>query len=355
MDPRIEKVADILVNHSLKVKRGEKVMIATLEPCSIPFAAAVNRAVVKAGGYAQVQYLSEVMRHDLMKYGDHDQVTRLPDLESWGMEWADCYIALRGASNLYQHHDIDKEIKALNQKVQGQVSTLRWQKTRWCLIRIPNENMANQGQIDLETLEDEFFAACTIDFAELVPKWQALCDKLNQGDVIRIVSEVTDLSFSIKGRKFVVFDGTNNMPDGEIATAPVTETINGFIKFEHPAVLGGQLVEEPYLRWENGRLVEIKAKTNEEYFKRIINTDPGASLIGEFAFGLNSHLTVFTNDILLDEKIGGTIHIALGRAYPMCGGTNRSAIHWDIIKDTREKGEIFLDGKLIFMQGHFLF
>jgi len=170
---------------------------------------------------------------------------------------------------------------------------------------------------------------------------------------VHIVGKDTDLSFSVEGRKWMVADGKNNMPDGEILTAPVNETLNGQIYFEFPGVLGGRLMHDIRLRWEQGRLVEASASTNEEFFKSIINTDPGASLLGEFAMGTNPGVTLFCRDILIDEKIGGTIHVALGRAYPNCGGTNESAIHWDIIKDIRKEGCVYVDGKAVLQNGKF--
>jgi aminopeptidase len=145
-----------------------------------------------------------------------------------------------------------------------------------------------------------------------------------------------------------------NMPDGEIATAPVEESVEGSIYFEFPGVLGGRLMHDITLRWEKGMLVEARSSTNQDFLQAIVNTDAGAGRIGEFAIGTNPAVTHFCKDILLDEKMGGTIHIALGRAYPHVGGTNQSAIHWDIVKDMRQEGEIYLDGKLIFQNGRVL-
>ncbi len=320
-DKRIEQIANMLANHSLEIQPGEKVMIAALEECSIPFAKALNREVIKAGGLPQVQFLSEEMRNDVMKYGSDEQIAWVPEIEDYGMEWADVYIALRGASNLYQHNAIPPHKKALSQKTQGIVSTARWQKTRWCLLRVPNLNTAHQAKLDEETILEQFFNACLLDWSSYREEWQRLCDYLESGDEIRIVAKNTDLTFSTKGRKWVVFDGKANMPDGEIATAPVTETINGYISFENPGVLGGQLMENIYLEWCDGKLVKASASTNEDYLHGILATDDGAGLIGEFAFGLNPEMKVFTNDILIDEKIGGTLHIALGRATHNAAGS----------------------------------
>jgi aminopeptidase len=196
-----------------------------------------------------------------------------------------------------------------------------------------------------------FFNACFLDWPTVSREWRRWAESLNRGQHVRVVGKGTDLSFSIAGRSWDVADGHINMPDGEIATAPVESTIDGVINFDFPGVLGGRLMHDIKLRWEKGVLVEATSATNQDFLRSVVNTDPGASLIGEFAIGTNPEVTHFCRDILIDEKIGGTIHIALGRAYPMVGGTNQSAIHWDIVKDMRQEGEIYLDGELIFKNG----
>jgi aminopeptidase len=199
-----------------------------------------------------------------------------------------------------------------------------------------------------------FFNATLQDWQAISREWWKLAQVLDKGHEVRLVGNQTDLTFSVKGRKWLVGDGHINMPDGEIFTAPANSTLNGHIYFEFPGVLGGRLVHDIFLEWENGKLVKATASRNEDYLHKVLETDGGASLLGEFAIGTNYGIDRFCKDILIDEKIGGTVHIALGRAYEMCGGTNQSAIHWDIIKDTRTEGAIYLDGNLIFEKGHFV-
>jgi aminopeptidase len=287
-----------------------------------------------------------------MRYGNDDQISWLPELEAYGMEWADVYFGLRGGSNLFEHADIPANVLSSNQRVQGRVSTLRWQKTRWCLARVPNALFAQQAETNLETMMNMFFDACLIDYHQASTQWQAQADKLNGSNQVHITGKNTDLRFSVEGRKWMVFDGRINMPDGEIFTAPVNETLEGYISFEFPGVLGGRLMHDIYLEWRAGKLFKASASTHQDYLFEILNTDQGASLLGEFAFGLNPHITQFSKDILLDEKMGGTIHIALGRAYTECGGTNQSAIHWDIVKDLRREGAVYIDGTKVLEQGH---
>ena len=353
-DKRWQQLGDLLVNYSTEVKPGERVMIAMGELESYPLVKAVYEAGIRAGAFPQVQFLSETLRRSLLKYGNDKQLRWVPEMEAHGMEWADVYIGLRGAHNLHEMWDIPAERLAPAQAVVGKVSRLRWQHTRWCVMRVPNADLAAQAETDLETITDMFFNACLIDWKAEAARWRNWADKLNQGSQVRLVGRDTDLSFSVANRRWTVGDGRINMPDGELTTAPVTETLDGQIYFEFPGVLGGRLVRDIRLRWQQGRLVGASASTNEDFLHSILNTDPGASLLGEFALGTNPWVTHFCKDILLDEKIGGTIHVALGRAYPECGGTNQSAIHWDIIKDIRTEGCVYVDGRAVLQNGTFL-
>ena len=353
-DKRWAQLGDLLVNYSAEVKPGERVMIAMTELGSFPLVHAIHAASIKAGAFPQVQFLSETLRHSVLKYGNEEQLGWVPEIEAYGMEWADVYLGLRGAHNLYEHWDISAGRLSLNQAALGKISSLRWEKTRWCLVRVPTAALAQQAEIDLETLTDIFFNACLIDWKAESAKWRQWADRLNGAGQVQIVGPETDLRFSVEGRKWMVADGKINMPDGEIATSPVTETLDGKIYFEYPGVLGGRLVQDIRLRWMRGSLVEARSSTHQDFLEAIVNTDAGASLVGEFGMGTNPALTLFCKDILIDEKIGGTIHIALGRAYPESGGTNQSAIHWDIIKDIRRGGAVYVDGQPVLENGVFL-
>lgn len=353
-DKRWDELAKILVNWSVKVKKGERAMISMHEVETLPLTVAVYREVIKAGGFPQVMFFSEILRRNLLKYGSSSQVAWLPEMEAYGMKWADVYFGLRGAHNLYELSDIGADILSVNQRIMGRVSTMRWENTRWVLVRVPNESFAQQSKIDYETLTDMFFDSCLIDWNKEAAKMKQKADILKKGENLRIIGRKTDLSFSVKGRNWLVGDARISVPDGEIYTAPVENTINGTIFFEFPGVLGGRIMENIQLTWEHGKLISATSDTNEEYLREIVNTDPGSSLIGEFGFGTNPAVNIHTTDILIDEKIGGTIHTALGRPYKECGGTYNSAIHWDIVKDTRTESEIFLDGKCIFRNGKFL-
>lgn len=354
MDPRWRELARILTGYSAKVQPGERVMIAMGEVETLPLTTALYEACIQAGALPQVQFLSETLRHSLLKHGSPEQLAWVPEIEAHGMEWADVYFGLRGAYNLHMHDDIPADRLSLNQGAMGKVSTLRWQKTRWNLVRVPNAAFAFQAGVDYDTIEEMFFNACLLDWEQEAAKWTRWAEILDRGKQVRLVGRDTDLSFSIEGRRWMVGDGAINMPDGEIATAPVTETLHGHVSFEWPGVLGGRLMHDIRLAWDHGRLVHASSSTNQEYLQTILSTDDGASLLGEFAMGTNPHVDRFCKDILIDEKIGGTVHMALGRAYPECNGTNQSAIHWDIVKDIRQEGAVYVDGRAVLEGGRFL-
>ncbi len=354
MDKRWKELGNLLVNYSAKVGPGEKVLIAMTEVDPYPLVYAIYEAAVKNGAYPQVQFLSEDLNHLTMKFGTEEQIRWVPEMEAYGMEWADVYFGLRSARPLNVHEDIPATKLALFRESMGKISTLRWEKTRWCLLRLPNASLAESAGVDEKTITDMFFASCLLDWQKISVEWRRWAERLKQGKTIHILGNETDLSFSVANRGWDVADGRINMPDGEIATAPICDTVNGTIYFEFPGVLAGRLVNDLRLTWKNGKLVSATATSNQDFLQSIISTDPGASRIGEFAFGVNPYVTLFCKDILIDEKIGGTIHIALGRSYPSCGGDNQSAIHWDLVKDTRQDSQIYLDDHLIFENGKML-
>lgn len=351
-DKRWKALGETLVNYSLRVKAGERLMIAMYEVESYPLALAVYSACVKAGGYAQIQFMSEALKHELLQHGSPEQIAWVPEIEAYGMEWADHYLALRGAFNLYECYDISTDKIASYQKAMGMISTLRWQKTNWALVRVPNERFAQQAQVSYEKIMNMFFDACTLDWPEHVAHWQKLANRLNAGRHIRVVGRETDFSFDFGNETWKVSDNRINIPDGEFFITPKWESVEGHIYFEFPATLGGRVIRDLKLTFVDGMVREVSASSNQDFVEEILRkNEPGARRCGEFAFGTNPYINVPTTDILWDEKILGSIHIALGRPY---NGAYDSAIHWDIVKDTRTEAKIYLDDALIFEDGRFL-
>ena len=348
-------MGDALTNYCLELAPGQKVIIAQYEIESWPLTLACYESTIQAGGYPQIQLKSEHLRRAFMKYGTEEQYRWAPELEILSTEWADCYIGLRGGSNPDIYHDIPAEILAKNQKAQGVVSTARWQNTRWVLTRVPNASFAQQAGLDFEFVMDMYFEACLVDYATVREKWVKWSKKLSGSSDVHLKGKNTDLRMSIKGRSWGEPDARFNLPGAEMDTSPLEDTVNGHIWFENPGVLGGRFMRDIYLEWENGKLVRATASTNEDFLHQILATDAGASKVGEFSLGLNDKLHTFTNDILWDEKMYGTAHIALGRADSRTGGTNDSIIHWDIVKDLREQGEVIIDGRTVLKDGKLLF
>jgi len=354
-DNRWKQLGKVLVNYCLEVQPGQKVVIAQYEPETWALALGTYEAVIRAGGFPQIQLKSEHLRRAFMKYGTEEQYSWVPEMEVLSTEWADCYMALRGGYNLDIYHDIPANILAKNQQAHGRVSTARWKNTRWSLTRVPNEAFAQQAGLDLETVTNMYFNACLLDYEYERKKWVAWAKKLEGTSEVHLTGKKTDLHMSIKGRSWGEPDARFNLPGAEMDTSPLVKSINGHIYFENPGVLGGRLMHDLFLEWKNGELIKAAASSNEDYLHKIIATDEGSSKVGEFSIGLNKKLNKFTNAILWDEKMYGTVHIALGRADSRTGGTNHSIIHWDIVKDLRQEGKLTIDGKIILEGGKLCF
>ncbi len=353
-DPRWDQLADILVNYSTDTKRGDKVQITMMEIDTFPLARAVHAAAVKAGALPHIEFQSAYLERDMMRFGDSEQIDRIPEMSAYGMEWADVYIGLRGARNPHELTDISADKIAARKRAMGAVSAMRNDLTRWVLVRVPNESFAQQAETSLDDMMGFFFNATLRDWAAERTRLVELQEVFQRAETVRIVGEETDISFSTKGRLYVVADGKLNMPDGEIFTAPVDDSVEGQIYFEFPGVYVGQKVEGIRLTFEGGKVVAASAASNLDLLEQLLDMDDEARYIGEFGVGLNFGIDRFSYDILYDEKIGGTIHLALGRAYKECRGLNQSALHWDIVKDLRRQGQIFLDGTMIFEDGAYL-
>ncbi len=354
MDLRWDQLADILVNYSTQTRPGDKVLITMLEVDTFPLARAVHAQAVRAGALPHIEFQSAYLERDLMLYGNATQLDWVPEMQARGMEWADVYIGLRGARNPHEFRALAPEKISAHKRAMGKVSALRNELTRWVLVRVPNESFAQQAQMSLDEMMAFFFEATLRDWQQEAARYREICEVFQAANDVRIVGTGTDLRFSTQGRIYEVADGHVNMPDGEIFTAPVDDSAEGVITFEFPGVYAGQLVEGIRLEFEAGYVVNASASTNEALLRELLNMDEGARRIGEFGVGANLGIQRFCYDILYDEKIGGTVHLALGRAYAECGGTNQSALHWDIIKDLRQEGQILLDGRIVFENGRFL-
>jgi aminopeptidase len=354
LDQRWSQLGEILVNYSTRTQAGDRLLITMMELETFPLTLAVYEHAVQAGAFPQVQFASAYLERALLIHGSDELIARVPDLERGGMEWADVSIGLRGARNPHELAGIPTERLALHRRALGAISALRNEQTRWVLVRVPNESFAQAAGMGLDAAMEFFFNATLCAWEEESRRYRRIRDLFQAASRVRIVGRDTDLSFSTAGRTYVVGDGHINIPDGEVYTAPVDDSAEGVIAFEYPAVYAGQSIRGIRLEFRAGEVVAATADTGEEFLQQILTIDGGARRIGEFGIGVNFGIDRFVGDVLFDEKIGGTIHLALGRAYADCGGKNQSSLHWDLVKDLRSEGAIELDGRPVLENGRFL-
>ncbi len=354
-DRRWDDLAQVLLDHSTGTGKGDNVLIIMREIETFPLMKSVYRGTVQKGAFPQIVFHSAFLEGELMKFGSNEQLAWVPALQRYGMEWADVCIDLRGARNLYEFENIDPGKISIHKQSEGTISAMRTEMTRWVLVRVPTEALAQQAKKSMQFIMEFFFDATLLDWKEESRRYNSLCKNMEGSKQVRILGRETDLTLSTEDRRYIIEDGHINMPGGEIYTSPVENSAEGYISFEHPGVYAGELIPGIRLEFENGKVTEAQASSNQTFLEKILDMDDGSRYIGELGFGTNPLITFFSNDILYDEKIFGTVHIALGRSYKECGGQNYSALHWDIIKDLRREGEVIIDGKKVFKEGKFLF
>lgn len=354
MDLRYSKLAKILIDYSTKTKKGDKVLIEMSEPESLVLVKEVYKQAVLKGAHAEVCFSSASFGQDLFKLGSDEQIKHYSQFKDFGIKWADVWLAIRAVKNPYELKGIDSRKVAQRQKIYAKLNQKRIEKCRWVLCWVPTEAFAQQAQLPLDKAVDFFFKATLKDWSEEVKKYRKIQKIFQKGSQVRIVGKDTEISFSTEKRRYVIGDGAYNMPDGEIFTAPIKSSVEGKIYFDVPTVRGGEMVKDVYLEFKKGKAVKARAKQGQKQLESALATDAGAEYVGEFGIGVNYGIRTWTLDTLFDEKIGGSIHLALGNAYKECGGKNKSGLHWDLIKDLRKQGEIYVDNKKVFARGRFL-
>ena len=317
------------------VTTGSTVSVFLTSEEALPAADAFVEEVYRRGALPQVVLTDERFDRHAVRYAADAVLAAPAPLEAWSMQWADVHVSFR-AMTTPMTQPVDPARLALQRAGKGQVSTLRWQHTRWALVRVPTPAWSAMIGADHDVLLAEFFAGCLADWAGHRQHWQHLADRLGGEEVARVVSPDTDLTLPVGGRRWVPFAGQNNFPDGELATAPVETGVAGHITFPGRCWFAGATVRDLRLEFTAGEVTRVEAAEGADLVRALVGTDPGARRVGELGIGLNPEVRTMTGDLLIDEKILGTVHIALGRAYPECGGVNESALHWDIVKDLRE-------------------
>ncbi|MFO7322838.1 MAG: aminopeptidase [Chloroflexota bacterium] len=364
-DIRLERLADILVNYSTSVQPGEWVGILG-DTAALPALRAVYRKVIQAGGYPTLILNDEQMLRTLLREGNDDQLNWLDPSQSLYYDKADVYIRVNAPSNTRAMTTIDARRNQMLQKARRPWLDTRMRraaegKMKWVGTMYPTEALAQEAGMSLEEYEDFLYGATFADREDPVSEWRKMgemqqqkIDWLKGRKIVKVEGPNADLELSIEGRVFINACGEHNMPDGEIFTGPVEDSVNGWIRFTYPSIVAGRAVEGIELRFEQGKVVEASSKTNQDLLYAQLDTDPGARYLGEFAIGTNFGINRFTGMILFDEKIGGTIHCAIGRSYAETGGRNESAVHWDMICDMRTDSTITVDGDLFYKNGEFV-
>lgn len=365
MDPRVNKVADVLVNYSVAVKPGDFVMIGMTDPLAEPLALAIYKHALLAGGNPVFRMSPTGAQEIFYKYASDDQLDFLNPLAMWLYEKADVLIGLRAESNTKALTNVDPARIARAQKASAPITKVYMERQatgdlRWTLTQHPTQSAAQDAEMSLVEYEDFVYGASMVHLDNPVAYWEGVAkeqqrqvDWLKGKDKVTVKGENVDLTLSIKDRVFVNADGKKNFPDGEIYTGPVENSANGWIRFTYPAIYSGREVDGIELHLEEGKVVKATARKGEDLLLKILDTDEGARYLGEFAIGTSEGIQQFTRNILFDEKIGGTIHVAVGAAYPETGSKNESAIHWDMICDMKSGGEITVDGELFYKDGEF--
>lgn len=360
IDPRIKKQAEILVDYSLKVKKGENVII-TAETEARPLVLEIYKLLLQRGVHeVRFRYDSERFSDEFteafFKYADKEQIEHFPKIEEFEMKNVDCYIRIDAKTNTRALTNLDSDKIAARSKVLSSITDYRVDKTRWVVTKFPTEGQAQEADMSLSDYSDFIFGAINdVDWNKKFKEQEKLARLINKTKIVRIVGDKTDLTLDITGRNAVNAGGEYNMPDGEVFTAPLETKTNGYITYTFPAIYMGRQFNNVRIEFKDGKAVKASADKGEADLNKILDMDAGSRTLGELGIGNNFAIQKFTKDILFDEKIGGSIHLALGRGYKENGSKNESGLHWDMIKDLRDGGELYFDGKLVQKNGKWLF
>jgi aminopeptidase len=360
VDQRIEKLAQLCVHYSVNVKPNEQVIIRGTEQ-AFPLINEIYKECLLCGAHPFVLANLD-LQYTFYKYAKENQLTFASPFRKFVAENVDVDIGIFCEPSPKALSNVDPgkfRMRAMSGKEVMDIFHRRVAegKLRWTGLPYPINAEAQEASMSLQEYEDFVYSSCLVDRQDPIAEWkkihtqqQKICDFLNQTNEIRLVGEDTDLTFNAKGRKWINCSGQENMPDGEVFTTPIENSVNGTVRFTYPAIYAGREVEDVRLGFKDGKVVKASAAKGDEFLQQTLKIE-GADRIGEAAIGTNYGITRFTKNMLFDEKIGGTIHMALGNAYPETGGQNKSPIHWDILKDMNKHGEIYADDKLFYKNG----
>ena len=354
-DPRYAQLADLLINYSCDLQKGERILLDLID---VPdeMGIALIRAARQAGATPLAEARHSRLNRELQRGTDEAHAKTVRDLELARMKKMQAYIAIRGAHNASESSDVPAEKLQLYSKTLRPVLDWRVNKTKWCVLRWPTPSMAQAANMSTEAFEDFYFDVCTMDYRKMAKAMAPLVKRMARADKVRLVAPGTDLRFSLKGIGAKPCEGTRNIPDGEVFSCPVKDSVEGVIQFNTPTIYAGTKFEGIRLEFQAGKIVQATGSDTKK-LNEILDTDAGARFIGEFSLGFNPYIQSPMCDILFDEKIAGSLHFTPGQAYEDCDNGNRSAVHWDMVLIQRPEwggGEVWFDGELIRQDGRFL-
>jgi aminopeptidase len=365
-DARVEKLAQILVDHSAEVKPGDRVAIEATTAAQ-PLVRALCATILERGGDPHLLLDLPDQEEILFAHAKDEQLDAIPTFRKLAYEQFESRIHILSETNPRALSGVNparqrRRQKALSPILETQMRRGADRSFKWVTTLYPTEGYAIEAEMSLSDFEDFVYHACHADQADPLAYWnkvetsqQKIIKRIEGHDQVILHGPNVDLSLSIKGRKFLNAAGKCNMPDGEVFSGPVEDSINGFVRFSYPAIYSGVLVEGVELTFSNGKVTKARAEKNQAFLLEMLESDPGASYVGEFAIGTNYEIDRFSHNILFDEKLGGSFHMALGAGYPETGSKNKSIIHWDMICGMQKEAEILLDGEVVYKNGKFTF
>lgn len=355
MDLRVKQLADVLVNYSCNVQKNEKVLINYEGECCKPLVKQLIKNIYARGGMPYVEMRDSSVTREILLGATEEQMDFLNEYQLMQMKGMDCYIAIRAESNTSELSDVPSDKLNMYYRKTQPVLDYRVNETKWVVLRYPNESMAQLAGTSLESFEDFYFEVCTLDYAKMSKAMDSLVELMNRTDRVHIKGPGTDLTFSIKDIPAIKCAGEMNIPDGEVYTAPVRESMNGVISYNTPSEEQGFTYENIRFEIKDGKIIKAAANDNER-INQLLDTDEGARYFGEFAIGVNPYILNPMKDTLFDEKIAGSFHLTPGMAYEDAPNGNDSAVHWDLVMIQRPEyggGEIYFDDVLIRKDGLF--
>jgi aminopeptidase len=354
-DPRYTKLANLLVDYSTELKKGEHVMLDMFDTPD-QMTIELMRAVRRKGAIPFVECRHSRVSREIVRDTNEKQAEAQRDMEMFRMKKMQAYIAIRGADNASESSDVPSDLMAMHSKFMRPVLDQRVNKTKWCVLRWPTPSMAQGANMSTEAFENFYFDVCTMNYPKMAKAMIPLQKRFNKTDKVHLTSPGTDLRFSIKGIGALLAEGKRNIPDGEVFSCPVKNSVQGHIQYNTPTIYAGTKFENVRLEFRDGKIIRATAN-NTKRLNEILDTDDGARYIGEFSLGFNPYIMNPMCDILFDEKIAGSLHFTPGQAYEDADNGNRSAVHWDMVLIQRKEcggGEVWFDDVLIRKDGKFV-